>query len=285
MPNTATVYNNSSTSNQSNRTPYYNIKTLSGISDASKVLYIELRRLAGINGYTSRSVRELAYFVGKSKRTVSRLVGELETNGLIEIWAHNGFENEYVIPDVYFSHTHDKTVTTFNLKTSKELTVSQKPNVVSICPTQNQESTQAQALKITSMPIQEVKNNFPEEHYSPIRMDLVQEIVSITNDTKSTRFWIKFVRQAPLAIVYAAIASLRISLETESVYHPGRYMVGIIKRVYPELFENQKQPLRPSEHIPDASYYPKWSENKPDIVRDWDMNMEQIRLIKAKLAL
>jgi hypothetical protein len=86
--------------------------------------------------------------------------------------------------------------------------------------------------------------------------------------------------------VYQAIASLKEAIESGIVQHAGKYLVGILRRIFPELFDNgHKHALRQPEQFYDTGFYPKWSEIEPDIAPDWKMNMEQIQLIRAKLAL
>jgi len=284
------------TSNPVTSTPYYNLTLLNGVSSSARLLYIELRRLSGLNGYTSKSIRELSYFIGKSARQVSRLVHELESNRLIEIWQHEGFENEYVIPDVYFRHTHDKCVRTFKSKINTKLTVSrQKPNGISLGQIPKPIEPEPVAITApapepehheTELPM--VESGHKSIHIkpkNPVNFQLVKDILALTNDHKSVRFWIKFVVRAPENIVQLAIHSLKSALSSETVYHAGRYLVGIIKRIFPEMFDSgHKVPLRQSEQCPDASYYPRIVVSEPDIERNEQLNMTNIQAIRALLA-
>ena len=301
--NTAKEHDTASLPHQSTITPYYNLRLLNSVSPCARLLYIEMRRLSGLNGYISKSIRELSYFIGKSARQVSRLVHELSSNGLIEIWEHEGFENEYVIPDVYFRHTHDKSVRTFKSKTCTKITVSRpKPDGISVGHQESNPVAPAGLVEQTSIHQQEVKNNFhtdtiePEKTESkhksihtkpknPVRMDLVREIINLTNDHKSVRCWVKFVRSAPEQIVQLAIHSLKSALSSETVYHAGKYLIGIIKRIFPEMFTSgQKQPVRPDEQCPDPSYYPKAAVDEPTFERNEQLNMTNIQAIRALLA-
>lgn len=310
------------TSNPVTSTQYYNLRILNSVSPCARLLFIEMRRLSGLNGYISKSIRELSFFIGKSARQVSRLVHELESNKLIEIWQHEGFENEYVICDVYFRHTHDKCVRTFKSKTSKELTVSRpKPDGISSnhresnpCltgpagideqtsielgsekndfhdgdPAENPDSIAT--LKTPSEPVIEPKKTHismgKSSRTNPVRMDLVREIINLTHDHKSVRFWIKVVRSTSESVVQMAIHSLKSALQSETVYHAGRYLVGILKRLCPNMFDtgHKKQSVRPDEQCPDPSYYPKAVVNEPQIERNEELNLSSIQAIRALLA-
>ncbi|MGC8602052.1 MAG: hypothetical protein ACP5VS_00005 [Desulfomonilaceae bacterium] len=108
----------------------------------------------------------------------------------------------------------------------------------------------------------------------------------MTSDTKSTRSLVEFVRLALLPIAHAEISSLECDLTDSQVYHPGGYMVGIIERLYPELFSSRepKAPARPPQQT-DVSYYPKAAEIE-ELSRgpiDWQSNSDQAKKIRLIL--
>lgn len=116
-------------------------------------------------------------------------------------------------------------------------------------------------------------------------MDVVREILDLTKDTKSIGCWIKFVRSAPLPIVYAAIASLKSALDEGIVQHPGRYMVGVIKNIFPELFSTQSHALRQPQEKIDVSIYSSkpYSEDSNPVDIDWSLNNSSLKNIQAIL--
>lgn len=305
MNDFAIAYNKTSHTQQSTTHPTsnYSFYLLKNLSSTAKYLYIELRRIAGPKGYLSYSVTDLSEIVDRSIKQTRRLLHELEANGLLEIWLHPGRESEYVIPDVYFRQGMDINVQTFKKKSYIKKTV-RKANGVSLSivkpdPKIQSDPHEAPELSASEQTASEPAIEPKEAHNmgesdqvqaptptraKPIRMDLVKEILDLTQDTKSTRFWIKFVRQAPLAVVYCAISSLKSALAEGIVQHPGRYMVGIIKRIYPELFDPGKTPLRPSQQKTAAHYYPKAAqkENTPMSI-DWDLNQNGLKQIQKIL--
>jgi hypothetical protein len=81
----------------------------------------------------------------------------------------------------------------------------------------------------------------PIKTYSNVvNMTLVQEILEITNDRKSLNCFIKIVKNCPESIVYAAISSLKSSIEENYILRPGAYFVSTIKSYCPDLFTGQK---------------------------------------------
>lgn len=300
--NTAKEHLNTSYTNQS-RTPFYSLNILSNVSSSSQLLYIKLRNLAGCSGYISKSVRELKYLTGKCDRQTRRLIHELESHGLIEIWKHEGFENEIIITDVYFGRTLDKKIRTFKSKTYKELTVSKPKSDVIFLQTEEApcsipggdplEPTVSTNVTVSS-PAPVIEPKKAQQTISkldtvsqrpPVRMDLVAEILTLTGDKKSIGFWIKFVRSAPLPIVYCAIASLKASLVECQICHRGKYFVGIIRRIFPEMFQ-EKRPLRQPQDKIDVSISP-WKphiETEPPVDINWDLNKNNIQQIRAMLS-
>ena len=72
-----------------------------------------------------------------------------------------------------------------------------------------------------------------------VDMSLVQQILEVTGDKKSTACFIKIVKNVPEAIVYAAISSLKLSMDEGIVSKPGAYFVSTIKNYYPDLFNSK----------------------------------------------
>lgn len=316
--NTAIQYNRTSYPEQST-TSNYSLYLLRGLSSSAKILYIEMRRVSGVKGYLSCSVDTLTTVTGRSKKQTSRLLHELENNGLIDIWLHPGRESEYVIKDVYFRQGMDIKVQPFKKKNFKEITVkNQRPNVILLkpqedpCPTTHTDPCETPkpiaAPKTASEPVIERVTqqeqitipqkdtvtpndpgplNAPGLRNAPVRMDLVREILVLTNDHKSTGFWIKFVRLAPVSVVYVAISSLKSALNEGIVCHPGRYMVGIIRRLYPEMFSTQQTTTKPrlSQVLQQSSapIYPTLPHIEPMIEIDWSANKENLRRIREML--
>ena len=118
---------------------------------------------------------------------------------------------------------------------------------------------------------------------TPVRMDLVGEIIRLTDDHRSIGAWILFVRSAPIATVYYAISSLKAAMSEGIVGHRGKYLIGIIRRQCPKLFQGKKQALSQDLQGNDAPIYGKVPESGPPVERDPELNMSQLKQIRAML--
>lgn len=118
-----------------------------------------------------------------------------------------------------------------------------------------------------------------------IRFDLVREILDITRDHKSLGFWIKLVKHVDPETVCYMISSLRLAISSGQVESPGRYLVGICKRVCPWIFEipSKKQALRASQPITHGQLCSKPVQEEPVGKPDFETGLEQVRRIRELL--
>jgi hypothetical protein len=292
------------------------------LSRGASDILAELVKLAGVKGSCYPSIAYLSTQIRRCRTQVKLYLKELAIKGRIRVIHNFGQESRYYVLDIATKLSEPSRFSDHRKELNTKKTVREQETVISICCEEtHSRSVQAQTVEITSSPVGSHKNNFrpdticadPREEpelsapgktaskpllkpkdaqngmghaptrATPIRMDLVREILDLTGDAKSTRFWVKFVRLAPLTTVYLAISSLKIAIDEGIVLHPGKYLVGIIKRQYPEMFDSKKQPLRPCLEKQDAPYYPKTCESGPPVEVDWDLNRSGLRNIMSIL--
>lgn len=289
--NTATEHNNSSNIPQSISFNLANtirdIISDPTLTQGASRLLVQLVLSAGRKGWTWFLIETLGVLVKTSRTQVKVYLKELVDKNRIKIVHRPGRSSVYQIVGIYNQSTKVGRFSGHIKQSYKtKSNVIEKPNGVSVLPSQetksetsNPRENQQSALhtKTHEKPSIKVISN------KPIRMDIVREILDITRDTKSIGCWIKFVRSAPLPIVYCAIASLKSALEEGQVCHPGKYLTGIIKNIYPEMFEPQKHALRPSQDKSEAPYYSKHCENEPPVEVNWQVNKENLRRIQEML--
>lgn len=118
-----------------------------------------------------------------------------------------------------------------------------------------------------------------------IRFDLVRQILELTRDHKSLGFWIKLVRNVDPETICYLLSSLRLAMASGQVEHRGRYLVGIVRRVCPWVFEIQskKQALRASQQQMHGQMSSKQAQSEPVQEPDFDLGLEQVRRIRELL--
>lgn len=134
--------------------------------------------------------------------------------------------------------------------------------------------------KIVSEPLPKPKNT---QKRQVIRFTQVHEILELTHDRKSKAFWIKLCKHVDAQTVYYMISSLRLAMNSGLVESPGKYLVGICKRICPWVFEIQskKQAARPSQLKTDGQIYARPCQSEP--VQDLALGLESIRRIREML--
>lgn len=269
-------------------------------------LLIRLINAAGRRGYCFPSLETLCSWVKLKPTQIRRYLRELESKRYIRIFEHAGHSNEYQIVDILpnirrplrFSEPIKEV-----LRTRKRY---MEANVIPISHKKNIPNQERAEIMPNSTPRTNVEpvlehisrsDNTKQSHKTeindrpdppppppaprrartkPIRFDLVKRILDITGDHKSFGLWVKFVRNAPLETVFMTIHSLEVALSCDQVSSPGRYMVGIIRNIYPELFNSsQTVSTRPDASPPPA---PR-RDPEPTVERDQELNIQKIREI------
>lgn len=291
MNATATQYFNSSLPVTS--TTQFNLANIirsiiadTNLSHGSSRLLVQLVLSAGRKGETWYLIQTLADLTTSSRTQVKLYLKELVEKNRIRIAYRPGRSSKYQIVGIY-DERHEVGRKIAHIKQSyKSKSNVIENNVVSICPEQEIDPAihgdtpeEPQHTKKPEKPLIDVIS----DKKPVIRMDIVKEILDLTRDHKSLGFWIKFVRSAPLATVYLAISSLKSALAEGQVAHPGRYMVGIIKRIYPDLLLSTKHALRQPQEKISAVLPIKQPEIEPEIERNPVLNMSELKNILAML--
>ena len=264
-------------------------------------LLIRLINASGAKGFCFPSIKTICSWVKRRPTQVRQYLRELEFKRYIRIFEHEGHSNEYQIVDIlpnikrplrFSEHRKeilnqrkrytDANVIDFSLAKPQD----KQPEVMPTPPTTAPQTTETVTPKPPERP--DVKQPYtdsrpdnppaPRHRTKPIRFDLVKKILDITKDHKSFGLWVKFVRSAPIETVFMAIHSLEVALSCDQVSSPGRYMVGIIRNVYPELFKVKE----PVSSRPDNPPAPR-KDPEPTIEQDYDLNREKIREILTLL--
>lgn len=185
-------------------------KTLerSDISLGAKVIMIRIRNAAGRKGKIQLRVSKLCEWIGvdkKQKRMIQYYISELILVGLLKRESVRGHANYWIVTDVYGKYqTHAKDCST--VKDSFR-------NKSNVC------------------------NNatFPCPKKAVAKLPLVNEILSITGDKKSTRYWIGIVRKLPEDEIRQYLSHLKIAMGEKIINHPGAYLNSLILANHPEL--------------------------------------------------
>lgn len=80
-----------------------------------------------------------------------------------------------------------------------------------------------------------------------------------------------------------AISSFKSAMADGQVKHPGRYFIGVIKNIYPDLFQEKKQTSRPSQQKKVLTIQGTSCNKEPEVQRNYDLNMSQILNIRRLL--
>jgi hypothetical protein len=182
------------------------------ISMGAKVIMTRLRNAAGRHGKIQLRVSKLCEWVGldkKQKRSVQYYISELILVGLLKREAVRGHANYWIITDVYGKYqthaTHCTTVKEQDLR---------KENVLG-------NANLSQSNKTGNLP-------------------LVNQILSLTGDKKSIRYWVMIVRKLPEAEILQYLSHLKIAMNEKIIHHLGAYLNSLILANHPELKRPQE---------------------------------------------
>jgi hypothetical protein len=217
----------------------------SDISIGAKSMLNRLRNAAGKKGKIQLRVEKWGKWVGYEKRMAQYLIAELIATGLVKREIVKGHANYWIITDVYGKYqthaTHCTTVKEQDLR---------KENVLG-------NANLSQSNKTGNLP-------------------LVNQILSLTGDKKSTKYWIKIVRKLPESEILQYLSHLKIAMGEKIIYHPGAYLNSLILANHPEM----KRPIQ-TVTTPQTRYVePEEPEGTPaseEVVR------ASLAEIKAKL--
>ncbi len=221
----------------------------SDISLGAKVVMIRIRNSAGRKGKTQLRVSKICEWLGinkKQKRMVQYYISELIAVGLIKREPVKGHANYWIVTDVYGkfqTHANDCTTVKESFQT--------KTNVC--------------------------KNVIFSGNKPPTSLPLVNEILEITGDKKSTRYWIGVVRKLPEDEIRQYLSHLKIAMTEKIIRHPGAYLNSLVLANHPEM----KRPTN-TQPLPYQERYVEPEE--PEVTpASEEVAMAAIAEIKAKL--
>lgn len=279
------------------------------ISNGAKVVGTHLLMDCGREGYTQKSIKQLAWETNTKLTQLHAYIRELVEVGMLERQAHSGRVNTWIIPEVRaialaretpsaHRRTIFKSTCTENVKEQKP-----KTNVISI-------SSQEQPKQQSSEPApvaqgehvldqrNQLRGNTPAEpppivieqakpfkhkekqlnQRKPVPHYLIAEIIKLTNDKRSFPLWFKLVTKIDEQRVYHCLRLLNQALMDESrpIQNRGAYFVTILKCECPELFQGQTSSYQPPPVKPVIQ--------EPQVTRDDELNRAGIEAIKALLS-
>jgi hypothetical protein len=154
-------------------------------------------------------VEKWGKWVGYEKRMAQYLIAELIATGLVKREVVKGHANYWIITDVYGKYqthaTHCTTVKEQDLR---------KENVLG-------NANLSQSNKTGNLP-------------------LVNQILSLTGDKKSIRYWVMIVRKLPEAEILQYLSHLKIAMNEKIIHHLGAYLNSLILANHPELKRPQE---------------------------------------------
>ena len=181
----------------------------SDISIGAKSMLNRLRNAAGKKGKIQLRVEKWGKWVGYEKRMAQYLIAELIATGLVKREVVKGHANYWIITDVYGKYqthaTHCTTVKEQDLR---------KENVLG-------NANLSQSNKTGNLP-------------------LVNQILSLTGDKKSIRYWVMIVRKLPEAEILQYLSHLKIAMNEKIIHHLGAYLNSLILANHPELKRPQE---------------------------------------------
>lgn len=173
------------------------------ISLGAKCLMIRLRNAAGRVGKIQYRVKKLAAAIGVCERQARYYIKELVDAGLVERKSVTGRANWWFIMDVY-AQTPARACSPIKEQDKKKTTV-QGNGFSSLSPKQ------------------------------PYPLPLVREILRLTGDKKSIRYWVGVVKKVPEAEIQQALSFLKIAMDEKIIAHPGAYLNALLIKNHPEL--------------------------------------------------
>ena len=75
----------------------------------------------------------------------------------------------------------------------------------------------------------------------PANLPLVHEILAITRDTKSSKYWIKIVRKLPEDEIRQYLSHLTIAMNEKFISRPGAYLNSLVLANHPELKRSEEK--------------------------------------------
>lgn len=181
------------------------------LSKGAKLLITEIIIASNFRGYCWHSVAALGKMIAASESQVHRYIKESQEGGWIEVKRRPRKTSLYSLGEKFGA---------------------QEPRVSESAP------------KIEIKKNKTVQDGFSSSSpkQPPYPLPLVREILKLTGDRKSIRYWIKVVKQIPESEIREALSYLKIAMNEKIIAHPGAYLNALLLKHHPELRSSTPPP-------------------------------------------
>ena len=197
------------------------------LSKGAKLLSIEIIIASNFRGYCWHSVATLGQMISASESQVHRYIREAQEVGWIEVKRRPKKTSLYSLGEKFG-------------------------------PLESGVSDTAPKIEIKKNKTVQDGFSFQSSKQQPYPLPLVNDILRLTGDRKSIRYWIGVVKKVPESEIREAMSFLRIAMGEKNIAHPGAYLNSLILKHHPEL---RKPPT--VEKVPKKSTPPKL---EPEII-------------------
>ncbi len=250
------------------------------ISRGAAHVLIRLVTASGYHGYCYPSIATLCQWTNYKQTQLRHYLRQLVQAGHIRIIHTPGRSNEYQLTRIIPKSSRPLRSCGPIKRFIKRKRITDQENVISFMPPEQPPPDQNKDCNCNVANTQD-QTKPPVNHY------LLRQIMQLTGDKKSFGLWFKLVKTVDEQTIYQALSSLRIAIDCNQVHHRGRYLVGILKQLTPELFQEQTQTRQapiPKQTRPQVQAIgPDQEETTPTVERNQQLNMEQVRNIRALL--
>lgn len=260
------------------------------ISRGAAHVLIRLVTASGYHGYCYPSINTLCQWTNYKQTQLRYYLRQLVQAGHIRIIHTPGRSNEYQLARIIPKSSRPLRSCGPRKRFIKRKRITDQENVISFRPPEQPPDPGTPRPVVIPQQTDNKCDNYNLETPKvqtkpPVNHYLLRQIMQLTGDKKSFGLWFKLVKQVDEQTIYQALSSLRIAIDCNTVNHRGRYLVGILKQLVPELFQEQTPRQTPIQQTPKVQNHPDQKQDTaPTTQCDHTLNMEQIRNIKALLS-
>ncbi len=248
------------------------------ISRGAAHVLIRLVTASGYHGYCYPSINTLCQWTNYKQTQLRHYLRQLVQAGHIRIIHTPGRSNEYQLTRIIPKSSRPLRSCGPIKRFIKRKRITDQENVISFMPPEQPPPDQNKDCNCNVANTQD-QTKPPVNHY------LLRQIMQLTGDKKSFGLWFKLVKTVDEQTIYQALSSLRSAIDCNTVNHRGRYLVGILKQLAPELFQEQTPRQAPTQQTPKVQdHTDQHQDAAPTTQCDHTLNMEQIRNIRALLS-
>ena len=249
------------------------------ISRGAAHVLIRLVTASGYHGFCYPSINTLCQWTNYKQTQLRHYLRQLVQAGHIRIIHTPGRSNEYQLTRIIPKSSRPLRSCGPRKRFIKRKRITDQENVISFRPPEQPPPDPAPPRPVVIPQTPKVHTKPPVNHY------LLRQIMQLTHDKKSFGLWFKLVKTVDEQTIYQALSSLRSAIDCNTVNHRGRYLVGILKQLAPELFQEQTPRQAPTQQTPKVQdHTDQHQDAAPTTQCDHTLNMEQIRNIRALLS-